>query len=144
MPISVNKLHLFELSGGVIITSLKNIVKNEGLRGMYRGLSPTIIALLPNWAVSTTFFLQSFVASSEFVSVKEITCPTFAWRYVISCYRLFICFWRTLGLSLIDILVSRVGLLLSLWEAKGCAAVKWLVLITYKLQIFLCFVIAFC
>lgn len=56
MPISVNKLHLFELSGGVIINSLKNIVKEEGYRGMYRGLSPTIIALLPNWAVSTTFY----------------------------------------------------------------------------------------
>ncbi|CAA7058169.1 unnamed protein product [Microthlaspi erraticum] len=37
--------------GSVIITSLGNIVKNEGFRGMYRGLSPTIIALLPNWAV---------------------------------------------------------------------------------------------
>ncbi|EFH69687.1 mitochondrial substrate carrier family protein [Arabidopsis lyrata subsp. lyrata] len=37
--------------GGVIITSLKNIVQKEGYRGMYRGLSPTIIALLPNWAV---------------------------------------------------------------------------------------------
>ncbi|CAN8313287.1 unnamed protein product [Cochlearia groenlandica] len=37
--------------GSVIVTSLRNIVKNEGFRGMYRGLSPTIIALLPNWAV---------------------------------------------------------------------------------------------
>ncbi|CAN8243903.1 unnamed protein product [Cochlearia groenlandica] len=36
-------------SGSVIITSLRNIVKNEGVRGMYRGLSLTIIALLPNW-----------------------------------------------------------------------------------------------
>ncbi|KAF8094046.1 hypothetical protein N665_0371s0028 [Sinapis alba] len=37
--------------GSVIITSLANIIKKEGVRGMYRGLSPTIIALLPNWAV---------------------------------------------------------------------------------------------
>lgn len=27
-------------SGSVIITSLGNILKNEGFRGMYRGLSP--------------------------------------------------------------------------------------------------------
>jgi len=40
------------LPGSVIITSLQNIVRNEGFRGMYRGLSPTIVALLPNWAVS--------------------------------------------------------------------------------------------
>ncbi|KAL1199037.1 Nicotinamide adenine dinucleotide transporter 2 [Cardamine amara subsp. amara] len=37
--------------GTVIIRSLHNIVKNEGVKGMFRGLSPTIIALLPNWAV---------------------------------------------------------------------------------------------
>ncbi|CAH8358896.1 unnamed protein product [Eruca vesicaria subsp. sativa] len=37
--------------GSVIVTSLGNILKKEGVRGMFRGLSPTIIALLPNWAV---------------------------------------------------------------------------------------------
>ncbi|XP_044490275.1 nicotinamide adenine dinucleotide transporter 2, mitochondrial-like isoform X2 [Mangifera indica] len=37
--------------GSVIIASLQHILKNEGFRGMYRGLSPTILALLPNWAV---------------------------------------------------------------------------------------------
>ncbi|XP_027098104.2 nicotinamide adenine dinucleotide transporter 1, chloroplastic-like isoform X1 [Coffea arabica] len=37
--------------GSVIITSLQNIVRNEGFRGLYRGLSPTLAALLPNWAV---------------------------------------------------------------------------------------------
>ncbi|XP_021753267.1 nicotinamide adenine dinucleotide transporter 1, chloroplastic-like [Chenopodium quinoa] len=37
--------------GSIIITSLQDIVKKEGFRGMYRGLSPTIFALLPNWAV---------------------------------------------------------------------------------------------
>lgn len=47
------------LLGSIIITSLQNIVRNEGFRGMYRGLSPTIVALLPNWAVSFFSFCHS-------------------------------------------------------------------------------------
>lgn len=45
-------------SGSIIITSLQDIVKREGFRGMYRGLSPTIMALLPNWAVYFTVYGQ--------------------------------------------------------------------------------------
>lgn len=37
--------------GSVIVTSLQSIIRNEGLKGLYRGLSPTLAALLPNWAV---------------------------------------------------------------------------------------------
>ncbi|KAJ7943118.1 nicotinamide adenine dinucleotide transporter 1, chloroplastic-like [Quillaja saponaria] len=44
--------------GSVIITSLQNIIKTEGLKGLYRGLSPTILALLPNWAVYFTVYEQ--------------------------------------------------------------------------------------
>ncbi|KAF3508641.1 hypothetical protein F2Q69_00008009 [Brassica cretica] len=53
--------------GSVIITSLQNIVKNEGFRGMYRGLSPTIIALLPNWAVYFSVYgkLKDVLQSSD-------------------------------------------------------------------------------
>ncbi|XP_028073281.1 nicotinamide adenine dinucleotide transporter 2, mitochondrial-like isoform X9 [Camellia sinensis] len=39
------------MEGSIIITSLQNIIRTEGLKGLYRGLSPTLVALLPNWAV---------------------------------------------------------------------------------------------
>ncbi|KAL6007554.1 hypothetical protein ACLOJK_033052 [Asimina triloba] len=44
--------------GSLIITSLEQIIKKEGIRGMYRGLSPTILALIPNWAVYFTAYEQ--------------------------------------------------------------------------------------
>ncbi|PWA49971.1 NAD+ transporter 2 [Artemisia annua] len=37
--------------GGVIVSSLQNIIQKEGFKGLYRGLSPTLAALLPTWAV---------------------------------------------------------------------------------------------
>jgi hypothetical protein len=48
------------LSGSVIFASLQQIFHKEGLRGMYRGLAPTVLALLPNWAVSFLLSLSMF------------------------------------------------------------------------------------
>lgn len=44
--------------GSLIVGTLEQIFRKEGVRGMYRGLSPTIIALLPNWAVYFTIYEQ--------------------------------------------------------------------------------------
>ncbi|XP_057439243.1 nicotinamide adenine dinucleotide transporter 1, chloroplastic [Lotus japonicus] len=45
-------------AGRVIVGSLEQIFQKEGLRGMYRGLAPTVLALLPNWAVYFTIYEQ--------------------------------------------------------------------------------------
>ncbi|KAJ4967755.1 hypothetical protein NE237_014456 [Protea cynaroides] len=46
------------IKGSLIVGSLEEIFQKEGLRGMYRGLSPTVLALLPNWAVYFTMYGQ--------------------------------------------------------------------------------------
>ncbi|KAL3625997.1 Nicotinamide adenine dinucleotide transporter 1, chloroplastic [Castilleja foliolosa] len=46
------------IRGNVILASLEQIIQKEGLRGMYRGLSPTVLALFPNWALYFTIYEQ--------------------------------------------------------------------------------------
>ncbi|PSS14705.1 Nicotinamide adenine dinucleotide transporter like [Actinidia chinensis var. chinensis] len=55
------------IKGSIIVGSLEQIFQREGLRGMYRGLSPTVLALLPNWAVYFTIYeqLKSFLGSDD-------------------------------------------------------------------------------
>ncbi|KAK6941042.1 Mitochondrial substrate/solute carrier [Dillenia turbinata] len=55
------------VKGSLIVGSLEQILRREGLRGMYRGLSPTVLALLPNWAVYFTIYeqLKSFLGSDD-------------------------------------------------------------------------------
>ncbi|XP_038896110.1 nicotinamide adenine dinucleotide transporter 1, chloroplastic [Benincasa hispida] len=53
--------------GSLIVGSLQQIFNKEGLRGMYRGLAPTVLALLPNWAVYFTIYgqLKTFLGSDD-------------------------------------------------------------------------------
>lgn len=55
------------LRGGLIVGSLEQIFHREGMRGMYRGLAPTVMALLPNWAVYFSMYeqLKSFLSSDD-------------------------------------------------------------------------------
>ncbi|XP_019426896.1 PREDICTED: nicotinamide adenine dinucleotide transporter 1, chloroplastic-like isoform X2 [Lupinus angustifolius] len=46
------------VKGSLIVGTLEQIFEREGLRGMYRGLAPTVLALLPNWAVYFTIYEQ--------------------------------------------------------------------------------------
>nr|GMD68898.1 nicotinamide adenine dinucleotide transporter 1, chloroplastic [Ipomoea batatas] len=61
------KLGNTNIRGSLIVGSLEQIFQREGLRGMYRGLSPTVLALLPNWAVYFTIYeqLKSFLCSDD-------------------------------------------------------------------------------
>ncbi|XP_017237070.1 nicotinamide adenine dinucleotide transporter 1, chloroplastic isoform X2 [Daucus carota subsp. sativus] len=54
-------------AGSLIVGSLEQIFQREGIRGMYRGLSPTVLALLPNWAVYFTVYdqLKSLLSSDD-------------------------------------------------------------------------------
>ncbi|XP_012569878.1 nicotinamide adenine dinucleotide transporter 1, chloroplastic isoform X2 [Cicer arietinum] len=55
------------VKGSLIVGSLEQIYHKEGLRGMYRGLAPTVLALLPNWAVYFTVYeqLKSLLCSDD-------------------------------------------------------------------------------
>jgi len=61
-PLDVVKTRLQIAHGGgaggyaSIRSSLHTIVRCEGVRGLYRGLGPTLVALLPNWAVYFTVY----------------------------------------------------------------------------------------
>lgn len=59
------KIGTANVRGSLIVGSLEQIFQREGLRGMYRGLSPTVLALLPNWAVYFTIYeqLKSFLGT---------------------------------------------------------------------------------
>ncbi|ESR57664.1 hypothetical protein CICLE_v10024227mg [Citrus x clementina] len=59
------------VKGSLIVGSLEQIFQKEGLRGMYRGLSPTVLALLPNWAIAELFILQCTSRLKSFLCSED-------------------------------------------------------------------------
>lgn len=54
-----------ELSDATFSGTLRTIYRNDGIRGFYRGLGPTIFGYLPTWAIYFTVYdgCKEFLAS---------------------------------------------------------------------------------
>jgi hypothetical protein len=56
-----------------IIDTVKSVLRHDGLRGMYRGLGPTILGYLPTWAIYFAVYdgIKSYFGQPPFITATR-------------------------------------------------------------------------
>jgi solute carrier family 25 folate transporter 32 len=64
-----------------LLGTARVIWREEGLRGMYRGLGPIIMGYLPTWAVWFTVYNKSKVWMAQYHGMLCCGCSPYLWQY---------------------------------------------------------------
>lgn len=61
--------------GGVVVDGITKLVREEGVRAGYKGLGPTVLALLPSWAIYFPVYehMKQTLASAN---LPDVSCCT--------------------------------------------------------------------